>query len=146
MTTSNQATHPHPTDPEARAATLLGITRLDIVRSPRIVEAAQDLVHQWGRDRALSMTALGCLAALVDAAVAHGLRFDPRAVTIRICWVDPDRVRVELRWHGCSGAAPAPVASGELESTVATLDAYAEQWGFRISNSGPVHWMVIDTR
>lgn len=144
--TDSPMTRFSPTDTDAGATTILGIARTEVGHSPQLEVAAQQLACRWGEDRALSAAAVGRLAALVVAAVRHGLRFDPRGVTIRLRWLDPDRVHLEVRWHGCSGTAPSPVASGGIESTAATLDAYAEEWGFGISKSGPTQWMVIDTR
>lgn len=146
MTAGSQATQLNPTDPDVQVTTLLGMTRIDLVRNPQVGQTARQLALQWAQDRALTDAAIGRLTALVDAAVGHGVRFDPRRVTIRLRWLDPDRVRVDVKWRGCSGTARATVTSGDIEVTVATLDAYAEDWGFGISDDGPVQWMIIDTR
>lgn len=128
------------------ATAAAGVTRVDLVCGPHVAHTAHELVRRWGRDRALAASALDRLASLVVAAVAHGLRFDPRSVSIAMQWLDLDRVRVDVRWRGCSATATVPSAEGELESTVGTLDALAEEWGFSTSNWGPVQWMVLDTR
>lgn len=121
-----------------------GVTQLDMVCGPQVAHTAHELARRWGRDRALPASALDRLASLVVAAVAHGLRFDPRSVTITMQWQDLDRVRVDVRWRGCSATA-SPSSGGELESTIGTLDALAEEWGFATSSWGPVQWMVLDT-
>ena len=127
-------------------APLVGVTRMDLVCSPGIGSTAQALARRWGEDRALSGVAVERLAALVLAAIGHGARFDPRAVTITLRWLDLDRVRVDVRWHGCLEIARLPAADGEVESTAATLDAFAEDWGFGTNSSGPIQWMVLNTR
>lgn len=126
--------------------TAAGVTRLDLMCGPHVAHTAHELVRRWGRDRALAASAMDRLASLVVAAVAHGLRFDPRSVTITMQWLDLDRVRVDVRWRGCSTTATVPASDGALESTVGTLDALAEEWGFSTSSWGPVQWMVLDTR
>lgn len=120
-----------------------GVTRLDLMCGPQVAHTAHELARRWGRDRALAASALDRLTSLVVAAVAHGLRFDPRSVTITLQWLDLDRVRIDVRWRGCSATAAS--SSGELESTVGTLDALAEEWGFSTSTWGPVQWMVLHT-
>ena len=83
---------------------------------------------------------------LVRAAMEHGLRFDPRGLTMTLRWRDVDRVRIDVWWEGCRSTARRGVNDGDLESTAAALDVLAEDWGFATSRSGPVQWMVIDTR
>jgi hypothetical protein len=124
----------------------VGVTRVDLVCGPQVAHTALELVRRWGRDRALSSTAMVRLSSLVLAAVSHGLRFNPRSVTITLRWVDLDRVRVDVRWRNCSRTAIPVEADGDLESTAGTLDALAEDWGFATSSWGPVQWMVFDTR
>jgi anti-anti-sigma factor len=124
----------------------VGVTRLDLVCGPQVAQTAQELTRRWAQDRALSTASSKRLASLVLAAVAHGLRFDPRSLTITMRWLDPDRVRVDVRWKGCSGTARTSEAEGDLESTAGTLDAFAQEWGFGTSSGGPIQWMVLDTR
>lgn len=123
-----------------------GVTRMDLVCGPQIARTAHDLALRWGRDRALPAAALDRLTALVLAAVTHGLRFAPKGVAIAMRWIDLDRVRVDVTWKGCSSTAMPPAMDEELEATAATLDAFAEQWGFGTVSSGPIQWMVLDTR
>lgn len=121
-----------------------GVTRLDLVCGPKVAHTAHEMARRWGRDRALTPPTLDRLASLVVAAVAHGLRFDPRSLTITLQWLDLDRVRIDVRWRGCSTTADSS-ATGDLESTIGTLDALAEEWGFSLSRWGPVQWMVLHT-
>ncbi len=131
---------------EAWATSEAGVTRMDLVCSPRIEFTAQQMARRWGRDRALPAEAVDRLATLVLAAVRHGLRFGPRGVTILVRWLDTDRVRVDVRWRGCSGSALSRGPAGDVESTAATLDALAEGWGFGASSVDPVQWIVLDSR
>ncbi len=126
--------------PQARAA------RLDLVCSPRIELTAEQLARGWGREQALSPPAIDRLATLVLAAVGHGLRFGPRGVTIEMRWLDRDRLRVDVKWRECSGRALASHPARDVESTAATLDEWAESWGFGTSNNDPLQWIVLDTR
>jgi hypothetical protein len=120
---------------------------MDLVCGPHVARTAHDLVLRWGRDRALSAAALGRLSALVLAAMAHGLRFDPRRVGIAMRWIDLDRVRVDVTWKGCSATAvPSAIDDEELDATAETLDTYAAEWGFGTGRTGPIQWMVLDTR
>lgn len=120
--------------------------RMDLVCSPRVESTAQQLVRQWAREQALPPAAIDQLAALVLAAVGHGLRFGPRGVTILVHWVDHDRLRIDVKWRACSGRALTPRPGVDVESTAATLDALAEAWGFGTSNTDPHQWIVLDTR
>jgi hypothetical protein len=128
------------------AAPQVGVTRMDLVCDGQVARTAQERAGRWGRDRALSAAALDRLTSLVAAAVKHGLRFGPRDVAITLRWLDLDRVRVDITWNGCSATARPSAVDGGLESTATTLDAVAEDWGFGASSSGPIQWMVLDTR
>ena len=131
---------PAATDSEA------GVTRMDLVCSSHIGFTARDMARRWGRDRALSPVTAERLLALIDAAVGYGLRFGPRGVTIMLRWLDPDRMRVDVKWRECSGTAISPRPGGDVESTAATFDALAEAWGFVTTNADPLQWIVLDTR
>ena len=130
---------------DAGTRTRLGVVRLDLVCQPQVVETVLVATRRWGKDRALSNLACERLTALVHAAMVHGLRFDPRGVTLLIRWLDPDRVRLDLRWHGCSSTARVALADGDVGATIATLDTLAEEWGFGSSRRGSIQWMVVDT-
>ncbi len=124
---------------------------MDLVCGPRIAVTAEQLARSWGRDRALSSAAIDRLSALVLAAIGHGLRFGPRGVTIKVQWLDRDRVRIDVMWRECSGRAArsvpgAPGTGGNVEATAAMLDALAESWGFGTSRADPHQWIVLDTR
>jgi hypothetical protein len=120
-----------------------GVTRLDLVCGAQVVHTAHELARRWGRDRALATQTVDRLASLVVAAVAHGLRYDPRSVTITLQWLDLERVRVDVRWRGCGTvAAPSP---DDVDWTVGALDTLAEEWGFSTGRWGPVHWVVLRT-
>lgn len=124
----------------------LGVTRFDLICNPQLTVTVPGLAQRWGQDRALPVAALGRLVLLLRAAVEHGLRFDPHGVTVTLRWLDVDRVRVDTWWDGCRATARVAETSGDLESTATVLDFLAEDWGFATSSSGPVHWMVLDTR
>jgi hypothetical protein len=124
----------------------VGVTRFDMICNARTPVTVAGLARRWGEDRVLSAAAVGRLAMLVRAAMEHGLRFDPRGVTMTLRWLDVDRVRIDVWWDGCSSTARRARFDGDLESTAAALDVLAEDWGFTTSRSGPVQWMVIDTR
>lgn len=118
--------------------------RLDLVCSPGIESAAEELVRGWGRDRALSDASVDRLCLLVSTAMAHGLRFGPRAVTIRIAWLEAHRVHIDVRWRECSGATPGSGRRNDVERTAAILDANAARWGFGASTGDPRQWIVCD--
>jgi hypothetical protein len=122
-----------------------GVTRFDVVCHPHVVETVLTLTRRWADDRALSDVARERLSAVVRAALGHGLRFDPRAVVIRIQWLDADRVRVDVRWLGCSETARPMPAKNDVQATISTLDTLADQWGFGGGQRGWVHWMTVAT-
>lgn len=123
-----------------------GVTRIDVVCQPQAVGTVLAATRRWADDRALPVVACERLTGLVYAAIGYGLRFDPRGVTLLIRWIDPDRIRLDLRWHGCSATARESTADCDVSETISTLDAIAETWGFGRGRRGPVHWMVVDTR
>ena len=123
-----------------------GVTRFDLICNARIPISVPGLARRWAEDRALSPEAVHRLVMLVRAAMEHGLRFDPRGLTMTLRWRDVDRVRIDVWWEGCRSTARRGVNDGDLESTAAALDVLAEDWGFATSRSGPVQWMVNDTR
>lgn len=132
-----------PGEPDEVAA---GVTRFDLICSAQTTETVQKLTRRWCEDRALSSSAVDRLVMLVRAAVGHGLRFAPGGVTLMLRWLDVDRVRIDVRWYGCRATARLATAESDLESTAAALDVLAENWGFATSRTGPVQWMVVDTR
>jgi anti-anti-sigma factor len=122
-----------------------GVTRFDLLCHPEVVESVLALTRRWAEDRALSYAARERLATLTRAAMAHGLQFDPRRVTLLVRWLDLDRVRLELKWFGCSGAARPGTASSDVTATIATLDALSDEWGVGRRGDGWLHWIVADT-
>ena len=130
---------------DAHTSTYAGVTRTDLPCGPHTAETAVRLARQWGRDRVIGSAAVDRLANVVLAAVANGLRFDPERVTLTMQWLDPDRVRIDAGWTGGS-KAPSLETGYDLRSTVATLEAFADHWGFETSGSGPIQWIVVDTR
>jgi hypothetical protein len=121
----------------------VGVTRIDLVSSPRTAMEAVESVRRWARDRALSGTVTDRLSRTVLAAMSHGRRFSSRGVTIGLRWSDVDHVRVELLWRRC---CERPVSEdSEAQAAALTLDAVADQWGCRTTD--PVgHWAVVDAR
>jgi len=130
----------------ADGASAPGITRFDAVCGPQITETVLELSRRWAEDRGLSIGARAGLLALVRVAIEHGLRFAPRGVTLLIGWLDPDHVRLVVRWHGRSGTARASVAANSVGSTLSTLDRLADDWGVTDRGGDAVHWVVFDTR
>jgi hypothetical protein len=135
--------HPTPTG-GAPDVTVPEGTRMDLVCGPRVAATARDMARRWGEDRTLSEAAVTRLTALVHAAVGHGLRFGPRAVTVTVRWIDPDRMRVAVRWNASWALALSSLDDGVLDQTVAILDAFSQEWGFCAGRHGPVHWMVLE--
>ena len=140
----------HATAPQAagscapRSSTHAGVTRTELSCGPQTAETAARLARQWGQDRVIGPAAVDRLVNVVLAAVANGLRFGPARVTLTLQWLDLHRVRVDAEWTGCSQAAPSLATGYDVESTVATLEAFAETWGFESARSGPIQWMVLD--
>ena len=129
----------------------VGVTRIDLVCGPAIEQTAEALTRRWAQDRALRGPITERLATLALTATEHGLRFEPRGLTLQIRWLDLDRIRLEVRWHGCSSTAhpssrdPSRVR-GEIAQVAAVLDEMADEWGISSDAPAPVHWMVLDTR
>ena len=117
--------------------------RFDLVCHPDDAGAVAAATRGWAQAR--EVEAAGCerLVALSDAAARHGLRFAPRGVTLLLRQLDGGRVRLDLRWYGCSTTAVSTMVADELETTIATLDTLSEDWGFGKGSRGPIHWMVV---
>lgn len=122
-----------------------GVSRFDLICSARVQEAGDQHVRRWAQDRALPTRAIDRLSLLTWAALGHGLRHGPRAVTVILRWVDLDRVRVDVQWHGPTRAARSSVSSQQVEASIALFDAVAETWGFGHGSPGS-QWMILDTR
>jgi hypothetical protein len=123
-----------------------GVTRFDVVCRSHFVDTVLALTRRWAEDRALQDGAVTRLVRLMRAAVVHGRRFDPRGVTLLIRWQDPDRVRLDLRWRGCTRTARPSKAGDDVGATISTLDGSADEWGVVRRGHGWAHWMVFDTR
>jgi hypothetical protein len=121
-----------------------GVSRLDLICGPGVREACEAHVRRWARDRALPTRAADRLCFLTSAAVGYGLLYHPRGVSVIMRWLDLDRVRVDVRWHGCARVSRGTVSTERLESTVALFDAVAESWGFGHGSPG-TQWMVVDS-
>lgn len=124
---------------------LPGVSRFDLICGPRVRETCEQHVRRWAQDRALPARAVDRLCVLTSAALGHGLPYGPRGVSVIMRWADHDRVRVDVRWHGCTRVSRSTVSSQKLESTVALFDAVAESWGFGHGSPGS-QWMVVDSR
>lgn len=123
-----------------------GVTRFDVVCRPDAVETTLALTRRWAADRALPDLAWARLAVVLRAAMAHGLRFDPRGVTLLVRWLDLDRVRLELRWRQCASTASPGAGADAVEDTTWLLDTIADDWGVGRSGGSWVQWIVVDTR
>ncbi|MBF4764406.1 hypothetical protein ISU07_14830 [Nocardioides islandensis] len=142
---------PSPSPTSRTGEPTLGVTRIDLVCGPAIELSAEALTRRWAQDRALRGPIVERLATLALTATEHGLRFGPRGLTLLIRWLDLDRIRLEVRWHGCSSSDPPcsrdpSLARGEIERAAAILDELADDWGISSDAPAPVHWMVLDTR
>lgn len=121
-----------------------GISRLDLICGPRIRETCEQHVRRWAVDRALTAGATNRLALLATAALGHGILYGPRAVSVIMQWADPDRVRIDVRWHGATTVSRTQVSSQKVEATVALFDALTEAWGFG-PGTPAAQWMVVGT-
>ncbi len=121
-----------------------GVSRYHLPCGPRTEGDTVELVRRWGRDRALPARAMDRLCLLTAAAMAAGTRYRPRSVTVLLRWVDPDRVRLDVQWHGPRGVPPDAVAEPDVMATAHLVDALADTWGVE-GGSTPAQWMVLDT-
>ena len=121
-----------------------GVSTFDVICGPGVRETCEQHVRRWARDRALPTRAADRLWVVTSAALGHGLLYGPRGVSVTMRWADLDRVRVDVRWRGCTRVAQGAVSTQELESTLALLDAVAESWGFG-AGSPASQWMVVDS-
>ncbi len=121
-----------------------GVSRFDVICQPGIVDTVLDLMARWADDRALPENARRRLGYLMGAAVEHGTRFEPRALTMLVRWVDVEQVRVDLRWYGGADAALPERPEQALAGTVATLDALAAEWGLGHNGTAWIQWIVAD--
>lgn len=121
-----------------------GVTRFDVLCRPRLVETVLDLTGRWAEDRALPANGRQRLAHLMHAAVEHGMRFEPRALSISMRWIDPERVRVDVHWFECTDAARTDGDGHDLASTIDTLDALAVDWGVGRTGDVSVQWLLAD--
>ncbi len=135
--------------PRDRAVTAtdrdLGVSSFNRLCVMGVEDACEQHVRRWARDRALPTRAVDRLCLLTWAALRHGLRYGPSAVSVNLRWADLDHVRVDVRWYGGTGAARSSLSSVQLSSTLALFDAVAESWGFECG-SPRLQWMVVDTR
>ncbi|HRD59420.1 hypothetical protein [uncultured Nocardioides sp.] len=115
-------------------------SRIDVVCGPEVLETVLALTHRWGVEHGVDEVDQARLSTLVRAAVEHGGRFRPRGLSLLISRHEPGQVRIDLRWHGSSGSA---LVEGDVREIIATLDAFADRWGFSGSGTDPVHWMVV---
>lgn len=121
-----------------------GVSRFDVICQPGIVDTVLDLTSRWADDRALPENARRRLGYLLGAAVEHGTRFEPRALTMLVRWVGVERVRIDLRWYGGTDAARQERPEQALAGTIATLDALATEWGLGHNGSAWIQWIVAD--
>ena len=122
-----------------------GVTRLDVMWLPGSDETLMAATTHWVQSRVLPGPAGERVACLVSAALSHGARFAPRAVTLLIRWEDHSRVRVDVRWVGASHTATVRAPGGDVECSTAVFDAFADEWGVGPRRNGWVQWMVVDT-
>lgn len=124
-----------------------GVTTYDLACTPRASEAAGDASRRWCADRAVPQPASARIVLLAQAATTHGLGLRPRAVALRMRWLDPDRVEVDVRSRGCSRLRGAGSKNSDEASPPAEVfDAECEGWGLRLGAFDAIHWFVVDTR
>lgn len=85
----------------------LGVRRVDLAWDSSTRQAASRYVRSWARDRALSSSVIDRMSAAVGAELVVGPPFEARGVTLRLRWLDLDRVGVELRWRRALAAGSA---------------------------------------
>ncbi|WP_203231381.1 hypothetical protein [Nocardioides caldifontis] len=119
-----------------------GVTHVEVPCDRRPPEATEALVRRWGRDRALPAPAVDDLCRVAREALVPDLPEGAHHLTLSLRWVDLDRVRVDLRWHGPPGAlaGSAPEAG---TATAPVLDEVAESWG--AATDASAQWVVVDT-
>ena len=122
-----------------------GVTRFDLACQPRVAETVLELIAGWAEDRALPEDGRRRVACLMGTAIEHGMRFEPRALTISVRWVGAERIRVDLRWYGTAETARPGGAVHDLAATISTLDALAVDWGMGRIGNVSVQWIVSDT-
>jgi hypothetical protein len=116
-----------------------------MICGPQVRQTCEQWVRRWARDRALTTRVADRLSVLTSAALGHGLLYGPRGVSVRLRWADLDRIRVDVRWHGCSEVSRSTVDSDDVEAIGALLDALTDTWGFGGGAPG-WQWMLVDCR
>ncbi len=135
------------TEPDTEPEDRPGVTRYDLACTPRASQAAVDASRSWCADRAVPPRASARIALLAQAATKHGLGLRPRTVALRLRWLDPDRVEVDVRSRGCARLRDAGTRLSDGTSPSSQMfDAACEGWGLRVGVLDTLHWFVVDTR
>lgn len=124
---------------------LPGVSRFDLECHPGVRQDAVMVTRRWAEDRALSAEARERLVRLARTAVDHGLRFQPRGLTILLRWTDVDRVRLDISWIDCSATALSGGDPCEVEEAISVFDSLAQDWGVAPSDTGWAQWMIAAT-
>jgi hypothetical protein len=107
--------------------------------------AVQAVVRKWCIDRALRPRTVSTVTALAGEAVSCGHRVGARGLSLRLRWLDLDRMRIELSWHGCDAAVL--TRSDAVRSRTGTFDRLADSWGVEVAGSHEsFQWFDVDTR
>ncbi len=103
------------------------------------------VARKWCVDRALRPATVTTVAYLTGEAVSCGRRVGAKGLSLRMRWLDLDRMRIELDWHGCRAAALS--ADEALQPSVCPFDRLADGWGVEARGVDESHqWFDIDTR
>lgn len=121
----------------------MGVSRFEVSCGQRWAACSTALIRRWGRDRALPASTVDDLCDLTRTALAHGMRFGPSSVCVRLRWADPDHVRVDVEWHGLCRTTADEVAAEAVRATAPFMDGAAVRWGVE-RGPNPVQWMVVD--
>lgn len=110
--------------------------------SPR--GAVLAVARKWCVDRALRPATVTAVASLTGEAVSCGHRVGAQGVSLTMRWLDLDRMRIELAWHGCTAAALG--ADETLRPAAPTFDRLADSWGVEaIGASESRQWFDVHT-
>lgn len=111
------------------------------------------VARRWCVDRALRPRTLLTVASLMDEAVRYGCRYGAQGLDLSIRWLDVDRMRLELTWHGCPATrmatdmAPDRVEDSGVHLPARVFNRLADGWGVEVAGVDESwQWLDVDTR